>query len=203
MKTQFLKATFKYAMLTLIAVISFSCQPEQGPQGEQGPIGEQGPKGDKGDKGDNGKDGNANVYASDWFTPNSWNTSTIFEITNFEHTINDSKITQELLNSGTLIVFGKLEGYSSNIWQKGQVSQLPVNLSYKTSEGLSLDTWTALATVGKLKINFTNSINLYTSISTAHTFRYVIIPSNKASRLALDYTKMSYNELMESLELDK
>lgn len=177
MKTQILKSTLKYVALTLIAIISFSCQPEE-VQGEQGPIGEQGPQGEKGDKGENG---NANVYASDWldtnFNPNS--TLTRFDIA-------EEKITQDIVDTGTVIAFGKLGDYTISI---------PFTFSNKTYY-----TATKLNTIRFIAHSIDGNPKTFDDINKV---RYVIIPASTSSRLAVDYTRMSYNELMDHFGLEK
>jgi hypothetical protein len=56
------------------------------------------------------------------------------------------------------------------------VAQLPIAITYLIGSTGNIDTWSALATVGNLRIELISSMNAYSSISTAHQFRYVIIP---------------------------
>src|SRR4051812_17621699 len=126
-------------------------------------------------KGDTGPAGSANVLYSDWFTATPWAQTTVYSMKNFDYTKAAPGITQNVLDSGMVLSFGRLTGYNPSIWPAGQVAQLPINISY-IQGGTQTDTWSALVTLGSLRINFVNNTNLYTSISPAHSFRYIIVP---------------------------
>jgi hypothetical protein len=68
-------------------------------------------------------------------------------------------------------------GYNPLIWPANQVAQLPINITYQ-SGGAQLDTWSALISEGNIRIRLTNDNNVYSNISNAHLFRYIIIPAN-------------------------
>jgi hypothetical protein len=145
----------------------------------------------KGDTGPQGEPGTANVMFSSWFTPNTYKKDTIFGLWGFSHTQAAPAITQAVLDSGSVLTFGKMLGYNPAIWPVTQVSQLPISINYMQG-GYQTDTWQAFATVGNLRIRFTNSNNIYTSIANAHQFRYIIIPGGaRAGRMA----PLSYSEL--------
>ena len=74
------------------------------------------------------------------------------------------------------MVYGDLAGYTSTIWPTGQVSELPIVVTYEEGTTTYTDTWSALVTLGNIKIDFVDNVNLYNGISNAHEFRYVIIP---------------------------
>lgn len=173
--------------LIVFSVSFFACTKE-GPQG---------PKGDT---------GSAKVTYSKWFTPNSYTVTTVFGIKNFDYLKDAPEITKAILDSGVVITFGKLEGYASSIWPAGQVSQLPVVLTYVSGSTMT-DTWSALATEGKLRINFVNNTNYYSSISTSHSFRYIVIPGGaqpklkNASLTKPDFKNMRYEELCSYLNI--
>jgi hypothetical protein len=68
---------------------------------------------------------------------------------------------------------------------------LPILINYQQG-GLQVDTWSAFASVGNLRIRFVNDHNIYTSIANAHQFRYIIIPGGAPTgRMA----QLSYSEL--------
>ncbi|AWX44368.1 Collagen alpha-1(I) chain [Flagellimonas maritima] len=101
--------TIKIIIMFLLGVLFIGCSAEdgtdgatgpQGPQGEQGPAG---PQGDQGDQGEQGEDGNANVIASDWI-PEEFSDRFI-SMTSFG--IDDEAFTSEILNSGTVLVYGR------------------------------------------------------------------------------------------------
>jgi hypothetical protein len=127
-------------------------------------------------KGAKGDTGTANVIYSDWYTPSTYTKVTVFGTDNFIADIPATKITQAILDKGSVLVYGKLNGYNPVIWPTDQVSQLPINISYMSGTTPNLDTWSGLYTVGSLRITLTSSINAYGSISNAHQFRYIIIP---------------------------
>ena len=171
----------------LLIIVNTSCQKE----GPEGPQGLQGVKGDKGDKGDTGI---TNVIYSDWFTPPTYTATMVFGIRNFDFTKTAPAITQDILDKGTIITYGKLTGYSSSIWPTGQVGKLPVILTY-IQGSTQTDTWTAFYTPGNLRINFVNNANFYTSLALTHSFRYIIIPGSIASRKASGIDWNNYGEI--------
>src|SRR5689334_19830301 len=81
-------------------------------------------------KGDDGPPGTANVRYSEWFTPSPWKKDTLFGIYGFNYIKAAPDITQNILDSGAVLTFGKLLGYNALVWPAGQVGQLPINLTY-------------------------------------------------------------------------
>lgn len=169
----------------------------------------------KGDTGPQGPTGNANVMYSDWFTPSSYIKDTVFGIWGFKYNQPATAITQQVLDSGTVITYGKLVGYNPSVWPAGQIAQMPISLTYVQGQTMT-DTWTALATVGNLRIRFVNDKNYYTNIATSHQFRYIVIPANKKvtasvrqgavsargaqlDEVANNYQQMSYSEVCQKL----
>ncbi|WP_008584497.1 Collagen triple helix repeat-containing protein [Niabella soli] len=177
----------------------------QGPAGTQGPAGSQGPAGAQGPTGAQGPAGTANVQYSDWFTPAAYTVTTRFGIINLDYNKAAPGITQDILNTGTVLVYGKLNGYNTTLWPTDQTSVLPIHIYYQIGTATNIDTWSADATVGNLRINLVSSMNAYTSsgsISPAHTFRYVIIPG--AVKVALANTNLnvlSYGALCNTLSI--
>ena len=160
----------------IVMLLIFSaCQ-----KGDTGPAGATGATGATGAQ---GPTGSAYVIYSQWFAPNAYVKDTLFYIYHFDYTDATADITQAVADSGLVIVFAKLDGYVAQFWPTNQVGQLPITLSYKTSSGgvTYNDYWTASITAGYLKIDFYDDQNLYNSISSAHQFRYVIIPGGKKS----------------------
>ena len=161
---------------------------------KKGDVGPQGPQGQQGLTGVQGPTGTANVKYSAWFTANPWVKDTVFDIYEFNYNKAATEITQEVLDSGTVLTFAKLSGYNTLIWPVGQVGQMPITVSYKFSTGgiTYNDTWSALATVGNLRIRFINDQNYYGSIAATHQFRYIIVPGGiSTGRIA----QLSYNDL--------
>lgn len=145
----------------------------------------------KGETGPQGPTGNANVMYSPWFTPATYQKDTVFGIWGFNYNQAAASITQSILDSGTVLTFGKLLGYNSLVWPAGQVAPLPLTISYNQG-GVTNDTWSALSRPGNLRIRFVNDRNIYTSIATAHQFRYIIIPGGTPTGRV---TQLSYEEL--------
>lgn len=165
----FMKHTLLLLSCTALLLTGFSCK--------------------KGDKGDPGPAGTANVSYSAWFTPSPYTKDTIFGIWGFNYNMAAPQITQQVLDSGTVLTFGKLLGYNPLIWPTTQVSQLPITLTYISSATATTDTWSARLSPGNLRIRMINDRNIYSNIATAHQFRYIIIPGGQplARVAALSY----------------
>jgi hypothetical protein len=158
----------------------------------------------KGEVGPQGAPGTANVKYSDWFQPDAYTATTIFGIKHFTYDKTAPDITQQVLDSGMVVVFGKLLGYNATIWPTTQVSQLPIALTYIQGGATNTDTWSALTTPQKLTIRFINDQNDYNTIATNHQFRYVIVPGGSkisARRASLQYGQMSYSDICKLLQI--
>lgn len=143
--------------------------------GDTGPTGPQGPEGPAGPEGPQGPAGTANVMYSDWFLPETWESSEVFGRTVFSHEEAVPEITQDILDTGVVLVYGKLNGYTSTIWPTDQVSQLPITVQWE-SGGSQIDVWSANVRPEVLEITLTNNTDTYGSVNAQHEFRYVIIP---------------------------
>lgn len=143
-------------------------------------------------KGDTGPAGTANVYFSEWFRPDTYIKDTVFGIWGFKYNKAVPAITQKILDSGSVLVYGKLLGYNPAVWPTNQVSQLPISITYMQG-GHQVDIWEALVTPGNIRIRFTNDHNIYTSIANSHQFRYVIIPGGMptAHQLNRQYSEVA------------
>jgi hypothetical protein len=142
-------------------------------------------------KGDDGAPGTANVKFSGWFTPSTYKKDTVFGIWGLSHNQPTPAITQNILDSGTVLVFAKLLGYNPLVWPTNQVSNLPITITYMQG-GLQNDTWQFKASVGNINIRFQNDHNIYNTISTAHQFRYIIIPGGVPAGRGIN---LSYEEI--------
>jgi hypothetical protein len=169
------KSNYLLLLSAVVVLFAASCGKNGavGPQGPQGAIGATGPSGPTGPKGNTGT---ANVIYSDWYTPATYTKDTVFSTYHFYANIAASKITQAVLDSGTIVVYGRLDGYTSSIWPTAQISALPILITYQEGATTYTDTWSSLVTLGNVQIDFVDNKNLYGSISNAHQFRYVIIP---------------------------
>ncbi|MET3978468.1 hypothetical protein ABIB62_001037 [Mucilaginibacter sp. UYP25] len=196
--------------LFLLTVICLSSLMVKCKKGDDGPIGPVGAKGDTGATGANGTNGTngaagttgatgtANVIYSDWITPASYTKTTVFSTFNFFYDIAASKVTQAVLDKGTILVYAKLNGYNPVIWPTDQVSGLPIVINYLSGTTPEIDTWSARSTLGKIQIHMTNNNNAYGSLSTAHSFRYVIIPGGVHTTSVVNFrnyaeVKRTYN----------
>jgi hypothetical protein len=171
----------------------------QGQAGATGPTGSAGSAGAAGAQGATGATGTANVIYSDWKTPSTYTLSTIFGIKHLDATIAAAGITQDILDKGTVIVYGKLDGYNPTVWPTAQVGQLPVSLTYQLGASTYTDTFSASETVGNIQIDFIDDLNYYSSISNAHQFRYVIIPGGVHTLAHINIH--NYQEVKQALHL--
>ncbi len=178
-------------LLFSVFTLSISCsktgpvgpQGPQGPAGPTGATGSQGPAGTNGATGPQGPAGTANVIYSAWFTPSVYTVTTVFGIINLNYNMAASGITQAILDNGAVLTYGKLNGYNPSLWPTNQVGKLPIIINYQIGTTTNIDTWSAYATVGNLRINLVSSTNAYTTdaaINHSHSFRYIIIPGGVA-----------------------
>ncbi|HEX3383614.1 MAG TPA: hypothetical protein VHS53_00415 [Mucilaginibacter sp.] len=194
-----------YLLLLAIAftvmLFASSCG-KDGAVGPQGPVGATGPAGNTGAAGAvgaTGATGTANVIYSDWVTPATYAQSTVFGIIHFDAGIAAAKITQDILDRGTVLVFGKLDGYTTTIWPTDQVSELPIVITYMDGATANIDTWSAQVTLGNVQIDLTSSLNAYGGISNAHQFRYVVIPGGVHTLAHVNIH--NYEEVKQALHL--
>ena len=111
-------------------------------------------------KGEVGPPGTANVKYSAWFNPTAYKKDTVFGIWGFNHNQAAPEITQQIIDTGTVLTFGKLLGYNPAVWPVNQVAQMPINISYIQGGATQMDTWSALVSPGNLKIRFVNNNNI-------------------------------------------
>jgi len=211
-----------FLCVTALALSFVSCKKgDPGPDGAAGPAGPAGAAGAAGATGPAGPAGSANVIYSDWFTPSSYIKDTVFGIWGFNYVQTATDITQNILDSGTVIVYGKLLQYNTTLWPTAQVAPLPVTLTYMSGPNTEVDTWSGLASLGQVKIRFVNDQNAYkTYNSSKNKFRYIIIAGTVHSasytphtvtrsgnvldagtlqNVATNWTTMSYEEVCNKL----
>jgi|TARA_R110000850_G_scaffold83604_5_gene179458 hypothetical protein len=187
-------------VIVLVALTFTSCTKE----GETGPMGPAGINGTDGTDGEDGNDGNANVMASDWLEP----TESSYSVNNprYKALPLATNLSSSLLEDGVILVY-----YDNDV----DIYLLPNHV-------FALD-GTILKSIDS-KINRA-SRNIYVNIQRSDSdltpgeylwdpsgppygkgvrFRYVIVPSNAASgkKAAIDYKKMSYEEVMDHFGLD-
>jgi hypothetical protein len=206
LKLKIMKRT-NYLLLAAVAfmILVFASCGKDGAVGPQGPVGPTGPTGAAGTNGTNGvagptgATGTANVIYSAWTTPSSYIKTTQFGTVEFTANITASKITQAILDNGTVLVYGKLNGYTTSIWPTDQVAQLPIVINYQNGSTSEIDTWSALVTLGNIQIALENNTNIYSGISNLHQFRYVIIPGGVQTLGSIN--PKNYNEVKQALHL--
>lgn len=185
------KRNLKIVSFLLTFVLLVSCT---GDDGADGIDGVNGTDGVNGADGADGVDGDSNVMYSEWFKPSSYTLSDGFGgIKQFDHNEAASEITQDILDTGVVLVYGDLTGYGTTIWPVGNVSLLPVTVTYSTNP-TQIDTWTALLSVGNINIRMINNNNALSTLSTSHKFRYIIIPSSNSLSKSAGYKSIT-NEL--------
>lgn len=171
-------------MLTVVSLFTIACsKPEDGAPGPAG---------------------TANVMYSNWQTASTWTKTTSFGVINFSYDIPAPKITTDILNTGEVLVYAKLNGYNSGLGLMDNPVKLTYNITY--SDGtISTDTWSFITSLGNIKINFVNNQNLYQSISILHQFRYIIIPGGTpvatGKQAQPDLKKMSYAEVCQYCQI--
>lgn len=173
-----------------------------GPQGPIGPAIATGPTGSTGATGATGAKGTANVIYSNWVTPATYTKDTVFTTWHLYTDIAAAGITQDVLDKGTVIVYGKLDGYTTSVWPTNQVSALPILLTYQEGGTTYTDTWSSLVTPGNVRIDFVDDNNLYNAISNAHQFRYVIIPGAQLAAAVKNHVNLkNYGEVRQAFNL--
>lgn len=166
-------------LLAIIILLAAACKKgDAGPAGAKGETGAQGPKGDKGDKGDAGT---ANVTYSAWIKTASWiasATSTGWGKNTYYFDIANTKITQDIIDKGTVLVYAKFVADPDG---SGIAKLLPSTYYNLGGAGTQYNFQTGL---------FLNKLRIICDVlpagipSTSNEVRYVIIPGGiKATAL--------------------
>lgn len=140
-------------------------------------------------EGEDGETGTTNVIYSEWI--NKGIEDNINDI-NTVFTINAPQINAEILNTGTILVYGR----SFNTNNGAQVFQLPMT----TGVGSERLSYLFKATSGEIEIRI-NSAKIIGTNDFLLQYRYVIIPGGQISMASLDYSKMSYKEIESMLNI--
>jgi len=174
----------KFVVMSLLIVLFISCD---GEDGAIGPAGQNGIDGTDGANGIDGQDGNANVIASDWFTVTQSDWSGI-GATKITHSFSAPEISQGIIDSGVVLIYHRFNG---------QTRQLPYSYS---PDGLHLVYLFTVSSVTLEGFHLNGSaINTISPLG----FRYIIIPSNISTKSSgIDFTKMSYEEVMDYFKLN-
>lgn len=169
-----------------IATFLVSCSKD----GDQGPVGPQGEQGVAGPEGPQGEPGPVEYYTSSWI--NTELKSDFGDDISASFTIEAPELTTKVIETGLVLMFGRREDGLGNQF----VESLPVIIN-------SAYNFRFQQRVGEITIVVSvvlQADGLHQNGALIQDYRYVIIPnpggdtSGKNSQ-AVDYTKMSYEEL--------
>lgn len=174
-----------------------------GPAGIDGVDGINGVDGTNGDNGEDGEDGNANIIASEWFRL-SFEKTLVNGLPHFNGTKSAPEITSEIVEKGTVIVYGKLNGYVENVWPTDKVAQFPITVMHYVLGNTQIAIFKAYISEGNIQINITENYDIHDGVSPYNSFRYVVIPSNSDTGKSQgpNFDKMGYHEVMDYHGLD-
>lgn len=212
MKTRKIRILIHLAVLGLLIA---SCSAEDGatgpigpagPQGEQGTAGTDGADGvdgadgTNGEQGDQGDTGTANVIYSDWID------------SEFDANITDPAagidleapgLTQEIIDQGTILVYGRNIVLPSN-----EIFPLPQIIS-NDNHGFRVDS------PENIRLTISSLDGSAVGSRVIEDYRYILIPGGNpaggpgaggglgSKGEAMDYTKMSYQEVMQHFNIQE
>ncbi|MEH6679511.1 MAG: hypothetical protein V7724_03135 [Sediminicola sp.] len=179
-------------------VLLCSCSAEDGEDGAigpQGPQGEQGVGGPQGEQGEQGEPGTANVIYSDWI-PVDYIVDVAAESNLMGlGVLNSSELNQE---TDVLLVYGQRETEAGTT---DGIFGLPFILATQ-NEYYGFGLFDASGGTGiQVRVNtLDGGANLFTFFT---SYRYVIIPGGmpSAGKSTIDYTKMTYEEILERFNI--
>lgn len=143
----------------------------------------------EGPQGPAGLDGNANVTASPWYSPTSWNGTA----GNWYFDVKNSAISQDIVESGAILAYVSLPGDLYNDYTVRPLPAYAIGANWDfllPNDGKSYGT-----------IEFTSDMVNMPGTS-GYNFRFILIPSNNSLKSASlsapalsDLKKMSYKEV--------
>ncbi len=165
----------------------------QGEQGEVGPQGEQGPAGADGADGADGIDANSTVISSGWFEIGTWDT----DLSNFKfHRIPDLILTQFEMENHLFLVYRRYQPSPAIT----TIDLLPL-YELDTNGDIELAVQNKISGNGLfLQIeSFGRSVTNNEYLGPETQFRYMIVEPATTSdkRNSIDFSKMSYQEVVE------
>lgn len=175
-QTKLMKGLVIFALLSLFTL---ACsKPEDGAPGLTGPA---------------GPAGTANVIYSEWASAPAATSTTIDGTLGNTTSIAVPQLTQEILNQGTVMVYGK---FSTTIFP----------LPYVSTAGGSANTLTFYPELNSIKLfRFKHDGSGGVSIPTSLQFRYIIIPGGTpvptGKQAKLFFNKMTYSEMCHYLQI--
>jgi hypothetical protein len=118
--------------------------------------------------------------------------------------IADPAITQELINSSVVLVYGNLGGYPAQIRQPGKIELMRLLVSYMRGNNPRTDVWSGMPIPGKMLILLTNPDNEYDPYGNAkgHEFRYFFVPKYNPDAVGKKPAEGSSNLLAKYTEAD-
>lgn len=178
-----------------------------GPQGPQGELGAEGTAGAEGEQGLQGETGTANVIYSDWIDSEFDNN---IIATGASFSIDAPLMTDEIINNGVIIVFGRSN--PAPITNDTDVYGLPVVFGASRQQSY----YFRAEAVGQLNIVVAaNEQGDSVGSPFFGEYRYVLIPGGQSTEgnsgpgdigsktSAIDFTKMSYEELIGHFNIPK
>ncbi len=179
---KYLRARMKFLLHLIIltmTLLSISCSGDDGRDGIDGETGPQGPA---------GQDGNANVISTDWveFQSAVWEDLVDeFEVPTRNYPVSVPEITQEILDSGTILVYTKFSGIL------GEVFQLPI---LAQNQVLRYSTGISRITIKYSNLNSIGDPGTFGAPDSGNTFyRFIIIPSTTSTTASLDLERVDTN----------
>ena len=188
----------------VVCLVLLSCSGEDGEQGIQGPQGEQGIQGPQGEQGEPGVDGadgqdtNSTVISSGWFEINTWDT----DLSNFKfHRIPDLILTEFQRENSVILVYRRYQLVPTFT----TIDLLPFYELDATNGSIGLAIQSKVSGNGLfLQIQaFGRAVTNEEFLGPETQFRYMIIDpaSTDDKRYNVDFTKMSYQEVVDHLGL--
>ncbi|OBX18193.1 MULTISPECIES: collagen-like triple helix repeat-containing protein [Bizionia] len=184
MKTQTIMSKTKFVLLAFLVAFSFSCSTEDGNDGAPGAEGPQGPA---------GTDGNANIIVKTVIPDPgpylTWTVGSYLGNNANVHAITDTDISQDVLDNSMIVVYFQLRGRDT--WY-------PMTYSFVDGSGSEIITFTT--GLNNLTIYAYTDSGVLNAVITK--VKYYIIDSSNNKTQSIDYTKMSYEEIMNHFDLN-
>ena len=170
--------------LTIALFLTACSSPEDGVDGVNGINGQPGATGAT------GATGSANVIYSAWLTAPAAVAATIDGTTGIATSIDAPELSQAILDKGTILVY---MNFGNDVF----------SLPYTSYAGGSNSTISSSASLKKIKLfRYAHVAGQTTSLPTNLKWRYILIPGGvAASTLSKDYSTMSYDEVLMSLNI--
>ena len=139
-----------------------------------------------------GATGTANVQYTPWFTSTGWSAvSNGFGININFYNKAVPALTSDIVNNGTILVYGRLNDYNQSIWPTNSAALLPITVTYIFSGTTYLDSWQAQITPGNIRLWMTDDHNFLAAGSLLQSsFRIVIIPGGVSIPANIGYKEL-------------